>query len=31
MKDEFAIAIAKRYDKVYNGSDDGEEIQPELE
>ena len=31
MKDEFTIALANRYDVLYNGSDDDEEMEPDLE
>ena len=31
VKDEFVIALAKRYDVLYNGSDDEEETEPDLE
>ena len=31
VKDEFTITLADRYDALYNGSDDDEEMEPELE
>ena len=31
VKDEFTIALANRYDALYNGSDDDEEMEPDLE
>ena len=31
VKDKFTIALANRYDPLYNGSDDDEEMEPDLE
>ena len=31
VTDEFTIALANRYDALYNGSDDDEEMEPDLE